>query len=127
MLVPSAVAKVDKDGVIHGALELSEPSTSTSINFYDLETDELLHTLDLGPTSVGTVGFSWDEIPTELIENQTTFRLEAKASFASGEFELKPSVYAAVVSVSNDMFDERVELTTVTEDKFELSEITKFK
>ena len=127
VLVPSAVAKLDEDGVIHGVLELPEPSTSTSVNFYDLKTDELLHTLDLGPTAAGTVGFSWDEIPTELIDNKTTFRLEAKASFASGEFELKPSVYAAVMSVSNDMIDQRVELTTSTEDKFELSEITKFK
>lgn len=127
ILVPSPIASPDEAGQIHGVLELPEQSASTSVKFFDTDTESLVHTIELGSTPAGMIGFRWEGIPTELTNSGKTFRIEATAKFASGDYEIKPSTYAQVVSVSHDERNKRVELNTATETQLELSEITEFK
>ena len=58
MLVPGSVGRPDEKGELHGVLDLPEATFMTKITYFDADTNEELHSNDLGPLAAGLVGFS---------------------------------------------------------------------
>ena len=99
VLVPGTRASVDNNGEIHGVLDLPQASNATNISFLS-ENGDVLHNIDLGAQPKGLVGFNWANIPEEIIEKNKTFRVKAFMNDSSGRAEIKPSVFAEVISAS---------------------------
>ena len=127
ILVPSSIASPDENGQIHGAIDLPQSSSSVTVNFLDVDTDVLVHSIELGPTSKGIIGFSWNNVPEDLKSENQKFRIEAIANFSSGEHVIKPSIYSQVLSVFNDTENNSVGLNTSTFEDLDLSQVTKFR
>ena len=67
VLVPGSTAYPDCDGSISGAIDIPAASANTNI-VYRSESGEILHTQELGAQSAGLVGFSWQDIPQEMLK-----------------------------------------------------------
>ena len=63
VLVPGNIGRPDDKGQLHGVLDLPDQTYMTQLTYYDADTNEELHTDDLGPLGTGLVGFSWENIP----------------------------------------------------------------
>ena len=62
VLVPGNVVRPNKNGEIHGIIDLPSASSETSVAFFD-SSGELVHSADLGANGRGLVGFEWLNIP----------------------------------------------------------------
>ena len=100
VLVPGSFGRADKNGELHGVLDLPEATSSTKVSYFDAETNEELYVDDLGPKSAGLVGFKWSEIPVEILENDKRIKIEAIIDTGSGPEQLSPSIYSRVISAS---------------------------
>lgn len=98
VLVPGAVTRADDKGAIHGAVDLPESATSVVVTYSDAQTGNLLHSQSLGAQSQGLVGFSWEDMPSELVQARTPVRVSVSATTAAGTADIGPSVYARVIS-----------------------------
>jgi len=54
----------------------------------------------LGPKGAGLVGFKWDDIPLEILENNKRIKIEALIDSGNGPEQLSPSIYSRVISAS---------------------------
>ncbi len=72
----------------------------TQLTYYDADTNEKLHTDDLGPLGSGLVGFSWEEIPQEILDKNSRIKIEAIIDTGNGPEQLSPSIYSRVISAS---------------------------
>ena len=70
------------------------------IVFSDADTNEELKVIELGAQGTGLVGFSWKDIPSEIIEMKKRLKIDATINFGNGPEQLNPSVYARVLSAS---------------------------
>ena len=61
---------------------------------------EVVHTMDLGSQASGLVGFSWTDIPQELIGQENPLKVEAFMNGANGRSGVTPSVFAEVLAAS---------------------------
>ena len=43
----------------------------TKLTYFDADTNEELHSEDLGALAAGLVGFSWNDLPQDLIDKKT--------------------------------------------------------
>ena len=59
VLVPGSVGRPNEDGELHGVLDLPEATFMTKLTYFDADTNEELHSEDLGALAAGLVGFSW--------------------------------------------------------------------
>ena len=99
VLVPGKVARIDSDGALHGVLDL--PSASTNVNVvYKRENGDHIDTINLGSHSAGLVGFSWNGIPQDLIDNDEPIFVDAYANSGKGMEGVNSSIFAEVLSAS---------------------------
>ena len=99
VLVPGSTAYPDNDGSISGAIDIPAASANTNI-VYRSETGEILHTQELGAQSAGLVGFSWQDIPQEVLSQNASIRVEAYADTGKGLKSVGASVYSEVLAAS---------------------------
>ena len=99
VLVPGSTAYPDSDGGISGAIDIPAASANTNI-VYRSETGEILHTQELGAQSAGLVGFSWQDIPQEILNKNASIRVEAYADTGKGLKSVGASVYSEVLAAS---------------------------
>jgi len=59
-----------------------------------------LHTQELGAQSDGLVGFSWQDIPQEILNKNASIRVEAYADTGKGLKSVGASVYSEVLAAS---------------------------
>jgi flagellar basal-body rod modification protein FlgD len=99
VMVPGNVARPDANGEVHGMIDLPSTSTMTQLTFSD-ETGTPIHSMDLGPKAAGLVGFSWEDIPEEVLASNSPLRVDVYADFGNGMESLTPSIFAEVFSAS---------------------------
>ncbi len=101
VLVPGNVVRPNKNGEIHGIIDLPSASSETSVAFFD-SSGELVHSADLGPHGRGLVGFEWLNIPKEIVDKDAPLRVEAFINTGKGSEGLTPSVFSEVIAASLD-------------------------
>jgi len=99
VLVPGSTAYPDSDGSVSGAIDIPAASGSTNI-VYRSEAGEILHTQELGAQSAGLVGFSWQDIPQEVLAQNASIKVEAYADTGTGLKSVGASVYSEVLAAS---------------------------
>ena len=99
VLVPGNIVRPNKDGEIHGIIDLPSASSETSVSFFD-GSGELVHSVDLGAHGRGLVGFEWLNIPKEIVEKDEPLRVEAYINTGKGSEGLTPSVFSEVIAAS---------------------------
>ncbi|XDZ64923.1 flagellar hook assembly protein FlgD [Alphaproteobacteria bacterium LSUCC0684] len=99
VMVPGNVARPDSNGEIHGMIDLPSTSTMTQLTFSDANGTPI-HSMDLGPSQAGLVGFAWEDIPEDVLASNTPLRVDVYADFGNGMESLTPSVFAEVFSAS---------------------------
>ena len=90
----------NEDGELHGVLDLPEQTLFTKLTYFDAETNEELHSEDLGSLGAGLVGFSWANIPQEILDKNKRIKIEALIDTGNGPEQLSPSIYSKVISAS---------------------------
>ena len=100
VLVPGTVGRPNEDGELHGVLDLPEATFMTKLTYFDADTNEELHSEDLGPLAAGLVGFSWTDLPQDFLDQQKRIKIEALIDTGSGPEQLSPSIYSRVISAS---------------------------
>ena len=101
VLVPGNTVRPNKNGEIHGIIDLPSASSETSVSFFD-QSGENVHSIDLGAQGRGLVGFEWLNIPKEIIDKDTPLKVEAYINSGKGSQSLAPSVFSEVVAASLD-------------------------
>ena len=99
VLVPGSTAYPDGSGSISGAIDMPEASGNTEI-VYRSEVGEILHTQQLGAQAAGLVGFSWQDIPQDVLDQNASIRVEAYADTGKGMKSVGASVYSEVLAAS---------------------------
>ncbi len=99
VLVPGNFVRPNKEGEIHGIIDLPSASSETSVSFFD-SSGELVHSAELGAHSRGLVGFEWLNIPKEIVEKDEPLRVEAYINTGKGSEGLTPSVFSEVIAAS---------------------------
>ncbi len=99
VLVPGNIVRPNKDGQIHGIIDLPSVSSETSVSFFD-GSGELVHSVDLGAQGRGLIGFEWLNIPKEIIDKDEPLRVEAYINTGKGSEGLTPSVFSEVIAAS---------------------------
>ena len=100
VLVPGNISRPNEEGELHGVLDLPQASSMAKIVITDADTNEELKVIDLGAQGTGLVGFSWKDIPADLVELKKRLKIDATINFGNGPEQLNPSVYARVLSAS---------------------------
>ena len=100
VLVPGNVGRPDENGELYGVLDLPEATFMTKLTYFDADTNEELHSEDLGALAAGLVGFSWTDLPKEILEQKKRIKIEALIDTGSGPEQLSPSIYSKVISAS---------------------------
>jgi flagellar basal-body rod modification protein FlgD len=98
-MIPGNAARPDENGEIHGMLDLPSASGITNLAFKNAD-GELLHTVELGSQPAGLVGFSWTDVPAEVVNAGSSVRIEAYAEMGNGMESLTPNVFAEVLAAS---------------------------
>ena len=78
VLVSGNKAFPDAEGAVSGALDIPSTSTSTSVLYKSMNGD-ILHTEELGPQQAGLLGFRWENIPQNVLDNNEYITVEAFA------------------------------------------------
>ena len=99
VMLPGTTARADENGEIHGMLDLPSASGITNLAFSDAD-GTLLHTVELGTQPAGLVGFSWTDVPSEIVKSGDAIRIEAYADMGNGMESLTPNVFAEVLAAS---------------------------
>ena len=99
VMIPGNYARPDESGQIHGMLDLPSASGITNLTFSNSAGD-VLHTMELGPQAAGLVGFSWENLPEEIVNSGEAVRIDAFADLGSGMESLTPSIYAEILAAS---------------------------
>ena len=113
VLVPGNIGRADENGELHGVLDLPEQTFMTQLTYYDAETNEKLFSDDLGPMAAGLVGFSWEEIPQDILDLNKRIKIEALIDTGNGPEQLSPSIYSKVISASVGSGDTKQVLVNV--------------
>jgi flagellar basal-body rod modification protein FlgD len=113
VLVPGDTGKPDKEGELHGVLDLPEGTLSTELRYLDADTGSEIHFEDLGPRPAGLVGFSWKTIPQEILDAGKRIKIEATIDTGNGPEQLSPSIYSKVISASVGSGEEKQVLLNV--------------
>ena len=113
VLVPGNIGRADEEGQLHGVLDLPEQTFMTQLTYYDAETNEKLFSDDLGPMAAGLVGFSWEEIPQDILDLNKRIKIEALIDTGNGPEQLSPSIYSKVISASVGSGDTKQVLVNV--------------
>jgi len=99
VMIPGNIARPDSNGEIHGMIDLPSTSRMTQLTFSDANGTPV-HSIDLGPKSSGLTGFSWEDIPSDILASEEPLRVDVYADLGNGMESLTPSVFAEVFSTS---------------------------
>ena len=99
VMIPGNIARPDSNGEIHGMIDLPSASNMTRLTFSDASGTPV-HSMDLGPQASGLTGFSWEDIPKDILNSDEPLRVDVFADLGSGMENLTPSVFAEVFSTS---------------------------
>ena len=126
VLVPGNLARPDENGEIHGVLDLPSSASTSNIRFTN-EQGEILHQVEMGAQPRGLVGFSWMDIPSEILESGDVIRVEAYADTGSGLEAVSPSVFADVLAATTGKGLDGVQLDVREYGTISASEVIKFR
>ena len=113
VLVPGNTGRADEECQLHGVLDLPEQTFMTQLTYYDADTNEKLFSDDLGPMAAGLVGFSWEDIPQDILDLNKRIKIEALIDTGNGPEQLSPSIYSKVISASVGSGDTKQVLVNV--------------
>jgi len=99
VLVSGNRAFPDAEGTISGALDIPSTSTSTSVLYKSMK-GEIIHAEELGPQQAGLLGFRWENIPQNVLENNEYITVEAFADTGKGLKSVGSSVFGEVLAAS---------------------------
>ena len=126
VLVPGNIVRPNKDGEIHGIIDLPSPSSETSVSFFD-SSGELVHSVDLGSQGRGLVGFEWINIPKNIVEKDEPLRVEAYINTGKGSEGLAPSVFSEVIAASLDTKGQGVTIDVKDFGEMAAADVIKFR
>ena len=126
VLVPGNLARPDENGEIHGVVDLPSSASMSNIRFTN-EQGEILHQVDMGAQPRGLVGFSWLEIPSEILEAGDAIRVEAYADTGNGLEAVSPSVFADVLAATTGNGRDGVQLDIRDYGTISAAEVIKFR
>ena len=126
VLVPGNVVRPNKDGEVHGIIDLPSPSSETSVSFFD-SSGELVHTVDLGSQGRGLVGFEWKGIPKNILDKDEPLRVEAYINTGKGSEGLAPSVFSEVIAASLDTKGQGVKIDVKDFGEMAAADVIKFR
>ena len=107
VLVPGSSVTPDENGEIHGVIDLPASSTNVGLTITNSR-GEIVKTLELGAQQKGLVGFSWNDISEEIIENNERLTLQAFAGNGNTTDGLSTAVYNKVIAASTPKDSEDV-------------------
>ena len=99
VLIPGNTARPNENGEIHGVVDLPSAASATSITISDMN-GEMIDTIELGPQASGLVGFTWKNVPQNILDENAAVRLDAYADTGSGREAVSSSVFAEVLAAS---------------------------
>ena len=126
VLVPGNLARPDENGEIHGVVDLPSSASMSNITFTN-EQGEILHQVDMGAQPRGLVGFSWLDIPSEILEAGDVIRVEAYADTGNGLEAVSPSVFADVLAATTGNGRDGVQLDIRDYGTISAAEVIKFR
>ena len=126
VLVPGSYARPDENGAIHGVVDLPSSSSMTQITFSN-ESGEVLHQVNLGAQAAGLVGFDWDEVPQDVLDNEEMIRIDAYADTGEGLKSVSSSVFAEVLAASTGDARQGVRLDVRDYGEVSAAEVMKFR
>ena len=126
VLVPGNIVRPNKDGEIHGIIDLPSPSSETSVSFFD-SSGELVHSVDLGSQGRGLVGFEWINIPKNILDKDEPLRVEAYINTGKGSEGLAPSVFSEVIAASLDTKGQGVTIDVKDFGEMAAADVIKFR
>ena len=104
VLVPGTRAYPDADGAVHGVVDLPAASGMTNIVFTS-QNGDMLHVEELGAQPSGLAGFSWENIPQDVLDSNEYITVEAFADQGSGLEGVSTSVFGEVLAASTGTAD----------------------
>ena len=126
VLVPGQTVSPDDNGEIHGVIDLPASSTNVGLTISNTK-GEVVHTIDLGAQTKGLVGFSWADIPENIIKSGKKLSLQAFAGNGNATDGLSTAVYNKVISASTPKDSEDVLLELKDFGEISSSEAIKLK
>ena len=99
VLVSGNRAFPDEEGTISGAFDIPSTSTSTSILYKSMNGD-IVHAEELGPQQAGLLGFRWEKIPQNILDDNEYITVEAFADTGTGLKSVGSSVFGEVLAAS---------------------------
>ena len=99
VLVSGNKAFPDTEGTISGALDIPSASTTTSVLYKSMNGD-ILHAEELGPQQAGLLGFRWENIPQNILNENEYITVEAFADTGTGLKSVGSSVFGEVLAAS---------------------------
>ena len=126
VLVPGNKARPNAAGEIYGVLDLPRASTATNVVFSN-KSGEVLHSIDLGAQASGLVGFSWTDVPEELVGQQHPLKIEAFMNGEDGRSGITPSVFAEVLAASTGNAESGVVLEVKDYGNINAADVKKFR
>ena len=126
VLVPGNLARPDENGEIHGVVDLPSSASTSNIRFTNAQ-GEILHQVDMGAQPRGLVGFSWLDIPSEILESGDAIRVEAYADTGNGLEAVSPSVFADVLAATTGNGRDGVQLDIRDYGTISAAEVIKFR
>ena len=126
VLVPGNKVRPNSEGEIHGVLDLPRASSATNIVFSNTA-GEVVHSIDLGSQASGLVGFSWQDIPKELYNQDNPLKVEAFMNGENGRSGVTPSVFAEVLAASTGDSSNGVVLEVKDYGNINASDVRKFR
>ncbi len=126
VLVPGQSASPDEKGEIHGVVDLPASSNNVGVTFTN-SSGEIVKTIELGSQLKGLVGFSWADIPEEIIKKNEKLSIQAFAGNGNATDGLSTAVYNKVIAASTPKNSEDVLLELKDFGEISASEALKLK
>ena len=104
VLVPGTRAYPDGDGAVHGVIDLPVASGTTNVVFTS-QNGDILHVEELGAQPSGLAGFSWQDIPQNVLDSNDYINVEAFADQGGGLEGVSTSVFGEVLAASTSSAD----------------------
>ena len=108
VLVPGNVVRANGNDNIDGVIDVPNATTKLQV-FFQKENGEILEQLDLGSQSRGLVGFSWENIPEEIKNNNEKVFISAFLG-DNPDQALATSVFSKVMGTSTENNEIKLEV-----------------
>ena len=99
VLVPGDKVSPDDKGQIHGVVDLPASSANVGLTITNSR-GEIVKTIELGSQNKGLVGFSWEDIPEDIVRANEKLSLQAFAGNGNATDGLSTAIYNKVLAAS---------------------------